>query len=109
MRSLDFSPRPGQRPDMSVAELQRAITALSPGKRRSVAKFVAHLKRQESPAHKRRLARIAREMEAGNKSTPDQVAAAAMRSVFGCARKFQPAKSSRQILAGLRGYDRDEL
>ena len=96
-------------PPVSVAELQKEITALSPGKRRSVAKFVAHLKRQDSPAHQRRLARIGREMDAGKTYTLAQVEEATMRSVFGCARKYQPGKSSRRILAEMRGYERAAL
>ena len=44
---------------MSVAELQKRITALSPGKRRSVAKYVAHLQRQDSAARKGDVGQIA--------------------------------------------------
>ncbi len=94
---------------MSVVELQKEFTALSPGKRRSVAKFIAHLKRQDSPARKRELSRIMREMDAGKKYTMAQVEEARMRSVLGCARKFQPRKNSQQILTALRGYDRNDL
>ena len=32
-----------------------------------------------------------------------------MYSVLGCAKDFMPGKSSREILAEIRGYDRDEL
>jgi hypothetical protein len=58
---------------MSVAEIQKEITALSPGKRRSVVKYIAHLKRQDSAARKRKLSRIMREMDAGKKNTMAQV------------------------------------
>ncbi len=58
---------------MSVAELQKEITALSPGKRRSVAKYVAHLKRKDSPARRLELSRTMREMDAGKKYTQAQV------------------------------------
>lgn len=94
---------------MSVAELQKEITALSPGKRRCVAKYVAHLKQQESPVRRRLLADIGREMDAGKKFTQTQVDAVVMRSVLGCARKVQPRKNSRRMLAELRGYERGEL
>ena len=58
---------------MSVVELQKKIGRLSPRERRSVAKFVTYLERRESPARKRVLARINREMDAGQKYTQAQV------------------------------------
>lgn len=94
---------------MSVVELQKKIAQLPPGQRRAVAKFVARIKRHNTPAYQRRLTRIMREMDAGKKYTMAQVEAAAMRSVFGCARRVKPGKGSRQILAEMRGYERGEL
>jgi hypothetical protein len=58
---------------MSVAELQKEISALSAGKRRSVAKFVAHLKREDSAARRQKLSRTMREMDAGKKYSLAQV------------------------------------
>ena len=58
---------------MSVVELQKKIGRLSPRERRSVAKFVTYLERRESPARKRDLARINREMDTGRKYTQAQV------------------------------------
>ncbi len=60
---------------MSVAELQKRITRLSPDKRRSVAKYITFIERLDSPAQRRRTARIMREMDAGVKYTRAQVEA----------------------------------
>lgn len=58
---------------MSVAELQKKITRLSPGKRRSVAKYIALIERPETPARRRQTSRILREMDAGLKYSRAQV------------------------------------
>lgn len=58
---------------MSVVELQKKIGRLTPRERRSVAKFVTYLQRRETPARKRELARIDREMDAGRQYTQAQV------------------------------------
>jgi hypothetical protein len=60
---------------MSVAELQKRITRLSPDKRRSVAKYITFIERLDSPARRRRTARIMRAMDAGAKYTRAQVEA----------------------------------
>ena len=60
---------------MSVAELQKRLTRLTPGKRRSVAKYITFIERLDSPARRRRTARIMREMDAGVKYTRAQVEA----------------------------------
>ncbi len=60
---------------MSVAELQKRITRLTPVKRRAVAKYVTFIERVDSPARQRRTARIMREMDAGVKYTRAQVEA----------------------------------
>ena len=94
---------------MSVAELQKSIADLPTGPRRSVAKYVAYLKRRDAPVRRRLLADIGREMDAGKSFSMAQVEEARMRSVLGCARKFRPGKNSQRILIELRGYDRGEL
>ncbi|MBI2813745.1 MAG: hypothetical protein HYX71_05640 [Opitutae bacterium] len=58
---------------MSVAELQKRITRLSPIKRKSVAKFVSYIEKVDAPARKKRLARIMRDMDAGLKYSQAQV------------------------------------
>jgi hypothetical protein len=58
---------------MSVAELQKTIIGLSPAKRRSVAKYVAYLKRQDSAVRKRALSRVMRDMDAGKKYSQAEV------------------------------------
>ena len=58
---------------MSVAELQKRLTRLTPDKRRSVAKYITFIERLDSPARRRRTARIMREMDAGVKYTRAQV------------------------------------
>ena len=60
---------------MSVAELQKRITRLTPMKRRAVAKYIAFIERLDSPARQRRNSRIMREMDAGVKYTRAQVEA----------------------------------
>jgi len=60
---------------MSVAELQKRIGRLPPNKRRSVAKYVTFIERVDSPARRRRTARIMREMDSGIKYTQVQVEA----------------------------------
>ena len=92
-----------------VAELAKSIARLTPEQQATVVRFVAKVRRSNSPAHRRKLAKIGRDMDAGKKFTPAQVDAALMRSVLGRARNYQPGKSSRQILTELRGYDRDAL
>lgn len=73
--------RRGQRtvPRMSVAELQKNIAELPAGPRRSVAKFVAYLQRRDSPARRRLLADIGREMDAGKSYSQAEVDAALAR------------------------------
>ncbi len=61
---------------MSVAELHKQIAKLPAGPRRSLVKYVAYLKRRDSPARRRLLANIGRDMGAGKKYTQDQVDAA---------------------------------
>ena len=58
---------------MSVVELQKKISKLSPDERRAVGKYVAYVTRRSSPARQRRLAGIDREMNAGKKYTQAQV------------------------------------
>lgn len=70
---LDFDRRRDNLPGMSVAELQKKISKLSPGERRSVGKYVAYVTRRNTPARQRLLARIDREMDAGKKYTQAQV------------------------------------
>jgi hypothetical protein len=65
---------------MSVAELQKRITRLSPLKRRSVAKYVAFLEKMDAPARQRRAARIMRDMDAGMKFSQTQVEAVLART-----------------------------
>jgi hypothetical protein len=72
---------------MSVAELEKTIRGLSVEDRRTLARIVARMARNP------------------RRATSEK----AMRSVLGCARRIQPGKSSRQILAGMRGYDRSDL
>jgi len=60
---------------MSVAELQKRIIRLPPGKRRAVAKYITFIERLDSPARQRRTARIMREMDAGVKYSRAQVEA----------------------------------
>jgi hypothetical protein len=64
---------------MSVAELQKSIADLPPGPRRSVAKYVAYLKRRESPTRLRLLAGIGRDMDAGKTYSQAEVDAALAR------------------------------
>jgi len=64
---------------MSVAELHKNIAELPAGPRRSVAKFVAYLKRRDSPARRRLLADIGREMDAGKSYSQTEVDAALAR------------------------------
>ncbi|MEO5961018.1 MAG: hypothetical protein ABIZ49_06665 [Opitutaceae bacterium] len=58
---------------MSVAELQKSIAKLPVGPRRAVAKYVAYLKRRDTPARRRLLAEIGEEIGAGRKFTQVQV------------------------------------
>lgn len=58
---------------MSVADLQKNIAALPKGPQRSVAKYVIYLQQRDSPARRRKLADIGREMDAGKKYTQAQV------------------------------------
>jgi len=58
---------------MSVIELQRKISKLSPGERRSVGKYVTYVTRRNSPARQRLLARIDGEMSAGKKYSQAEV------------------------------------
>ncbi|MBL9202473.1 MAG: hypothetical protein JNL39_18325 [Opitutaceae bacterium] len=58
---------------MSVAELQKDIAALPAGPRRSVAKFVAYLKRRDSPARRRLLTKVGRDMDAGKSYSQAEV------------------------------------
>jgi hypothetical protein len=74
---------------VSVIELQKRIAKLKPAQRRSLAEYVDQMLVPPAP-----------------KPPFD---AKAMRSVLGCARNFQPGKSSRRILTELRGYDRATL
>ena len=94
---------------MSVAELQKNIRGLSVEDRRVLSVIAARMKQRRSPAHRRKLTAAMREMDTGKKHTMAQVEEAAMRSVFGCARRVKPGKSSRQILAEMRGYERGAL
>jgi len=77
-------------PVMSVAQLQRIIRRLSAEDRRSLAVVAARMVRSRQPVRR-----------PANAKT--------MLSVLGCARKVQPRKNSRQILAEMRGYERGEL
>jgi hypothetical protein len=94
---------------MSVAKLVKSIARLTPEQQAVVMRFVEKVRRSNSPAHRRKLAKINRDMDAGKKFTQAQVDAALMCSVLGRVQNFQPGKSSRQILTELRGYDRDAL
>ena len=58
---------------MSVAELQKSIADLPTGPRRSVAKYVAYLKRRDAPVRRRLLADIGREMDAGKSFSQAEV------------------------------------
>ena len=60
---------------MSVAELQKRITRLSPDKRRSVAKYITYIERLNAPTRQKKNTRILREMDAGVKYTREQVEA----------------------------------
>jgi hypothetical protein len=60
---------------MSVAELQKRITRLSPLKRKSVAKYISYLEKMDAPARQKRAARIMRDMDAGLKYSQAQVEA----------------------------------
>jgi len=60
-------------PLMSVAEIQKRLTRLSPLKRKSVAKFISHLEKVDSPARRKRAARIMREMDGGLKYSQTEV------------------------------------
>lgn len=60
---------------MSVAELQKRITRLSPLKRKSVAKYISYLEKMDAPARRKRAARIMRDMDAGRKYSQAQVEA----------------------------------
>ena len=64
---------------MSVAELQKTIAELPTGPRRSVAKYVAYLQRRDSPARRRLLADIGREMDSGKSYSQTEVDAALVR------------------------------
>jgi hypothetical protein len=76
---LDFHPISKHRFAVSVAELQKSIAKLPAGPRRSVAKYVAYLKRRDAPARRRLLAEIGREMEAGKSYSQAEVDAALAR------------------------------
>jgi hypothetical protein len=58
---------------VSVAELQKRIADLPAGSRRSVARYVAYLKRRDSPARQRLLTAIGREMAAGKSYSQAEV------------------------------------
>ena len=58
---------------MSVVELQRKISKLSPGERRAVGRYVTYVTRRNSPARQRLLARIDQDMDKGKKYTQAQV------------------------------------
>jgi predicted transcriptional regulator of viral defense system len=60
---------------MSVTELQKKISRLTPVKRRAVAKYITFIERLDSPARRQRTTRIMREMDAGVKYTRAQVEA----------------------------------
>jgi len=64
---------------MSVAELQKSIAQLPAGPRRSVAKYVAYLKRRDSPSRLRQLAEIGREMDSGQSYSQAEVEGALKR------------------------------
>jgi uncharacterized small protein (DUF1192 family) len=69
----------GLKPDkytlMSVAELQRTIAKLPADQQRTVAKFVSRLAKRNTPAHRRQLSVLMKEMDAGKKYTRAQVEA----------------------------------
>jgi hypothetical protein len=65
---------------MSVAELQKRIGKLSPGKRRALAKYTRFLERQDTPSRRQRLSQITKEMDAGKKYTLAQVNAILLRN-----------------------------
>ena len=60
---------------MSVAELQKRITRLSPSRRKALAKYALFLERLDSPARRRALTRSMREMDAGVKYSHAEVLA----------------------------------
>ena len=64
---------------VSVAELQKSIAKLFAGPRRSVAKYVAYLKRRDAPARRRLLAEIGGEMDAGKSYSQAEVDSALAR------------------------------
>lgn len=64
---------------MSVAELQKRITRLSPSRRKALAKYALFLERLDSPGHRRTLTRSMREMDEGIKYTHGEVLAALAR------------------------------
>lgn len=64
---------------MSVAELQKRITRLSPARRKALAKYALYLERLDSPSRRRALTRSMREMDAGIKYSHQDVLAALAR------------------------------
>jgi len=79
LAALDFPPPSTHLLLVSVAELQRNIANLPAGPRRSVAKYVAYLKRRDSPGRQRLLAEIDPEMDAGKAYSQAEVDAALTR------------------------------
>lgn len=60
---------------MSVAEIQKRLTRLSPLKRQSVARFISYIEKADAPARQKRASRIMRDMDAGRKYSQAQVEA----------------------------------
>jgi hypothetical protein len=60
---------------MSVTELQKRITRLSPLRRKALAKYALYLERLDSPTRRRALTRSMREMDAGIKYSHKEVLA----------------------------------
>ena len=58
---------------MSVAELQKTIAKLPADQRRTVAKFVTRLRKDSTPAHRRRLSALMQKMDAGEKFSRGEV------------------------------------
>jgi len=79
LAALDFPPPSTHLLLVSVAELQRNIANLPAGPRRSVAKYVAYLKRRDAPSRRRLLAAIGGEMDQGKSFSQAEVDAALMR------------------------------